>query len=1088
MNIDNKSKLLGDKLKEELENNSEVYIISPNFSIYAFDALRKELSNIKKLKFIFSSPIFIQENIKDKLIKERREYFIPNALNENNLYGTEYELKLKNKLTQKAIAKDCADWIKLKADFKSNITGKDVYSFIQLHKENKIITFNQTKDFTSSGLGYEASNDFFTNIIISENNDSDKYLFNVFNSIWNSQNYSMDVTNNMINYISSAYVDNAPNYIYFLSLYNIFKDFLSDITNSDYLPNEATGFKNSAIWSKLYNFQKDGVIGVISRLEKFNGCILADSVGLGKTFTALGVMKYYASRNKNILVLAPKKLADNWNRYRNNVKTNIFMQDKISFDVLYHTDLGRVQGESNGINLKTINWNNYDLVVIDESHNFRNNNSRTNKESRYQFLQNKVLNSNVKSKVLMLSATPVNNKFTDLKNQLALAYGEDKISFDEKLDTSKPADNILRSAQYVFNEWIKLPNKERKTSDLIDRLDIDFAKLLDNVTIARSKKHITKYYNVDDIGNFPKRLEPISKYSELSVDDSALKIEKIYERLVQVNMSVYSPLDYVLQSRISKYQEIYDKKTKIGTTFKQSDRGRALKNLMATNILKRLGSCVESFRLTLAKILEKNKTTFNNIIKFEKGDLLSNNLSYEQVEEENLMNEDFDIDNYESTSGKVKIDFNDMDLRTWKSELEKDIDLLSDLLEHMEKISPYKDQKLKDLVELIKNKIKNPINKNNKKILIFSEYADTVNYLYENLAPLFKNMGINSAKVHGSQQANKATIDCYNDAETILTFFSPKSKERDLIFPDDKDKEIDLLFATDCVSEGQNLQDCDYCINYDIHWNPVKITQRFGRIDRIGSLNKYIQLVNFWPNIDLDEFLEIKEKINSKMLMVNASATTDDNPIKLDDEFGSDYRKEQIKRLQNGELQDLEDIDGSISLTDLGLNEFRMDIQEYIKDNGIPKNITNGLYAIVKHDKLKDIQKGVIFVLKNTNQKNHLGKVNRLHPYYLVYLNESGKVIHTHMEAKEILDKLRSICKPETKPLDDLCNDFNHETNDGYDMQKYSALLDKAIESIIQVKKGNDIDDIFSGNARSLFKNNISGLNDFELISFVIVK
>ena len=1084
--IDNKVRLLGDDLKKEIGRGAKVKIVASYFSIYAFEALKRELSEVAELQFIFPTPAFVQQSVKDKLKKETREYFIPKRLQETSLYGTEFEIRLRNQLTQKVIARECAEWICAKVQFRSNITEDRPQNFIYVETASRKAIYMPIEGFTSVDLGYEKNNMMFQGIMKNDEDSYTKFFFNQFQNIWNDHSKLQDVTQAIVDYISSAYTDNSPEFIYFVTLYNIFSEFLDDIMSEDFMPNEGTGFKNSLVWQKLYSFQRDGAIGVIQKLEKYNGCILADSVGLGKTFTALAVMKYYASRNKNILVLAPKKLANNWNQYRDNVRTNLFYKDRIHFDVLYHTDLGRTHGFSNGHDLSKFNWDNYDLVVIDESHNFRNANSYRDKETRYDFLINKVLKSGVRTKVLMLSATPVNNRFTDLKNQLALAYGDDYAEFNERLDTSKSVDVVLSNAQRAFNEWTKLPKEQRKAADLMSRLDIDFSILLDNVTIARSRKHITRYYDSSEIGSFPTRRKPASYYCDIARKEDTLSYNDIFNTLMGLTMGVYAPMNYILPSRISKYEALYD--TKVGrSTLKQVNREKALQRLMTINMLKRLESCVDSFRKTVRSICDANKRTYDSIIQFENNRASSRTLEFSQIDEETLDDEDFDITN-EGTLGKVRIDFSDMDLYLWKRDLKYDIETLEALDELMCYVTPDRDLKLQKLIEIVEDKIEHPFNPGNRKILIFSAFADTTNYLYENLAPmLLEKYGLYSARIQGASSGNATNIRGEKDTDRLLMLFSPISKERDVAFPAEKDLNIDVLIATDCVSEGQNLQDCDICINYDIHWNPVRIVQRFGRIDRIGSKNQYIQLVNFWPNVSLDEYINLNARVENRMTLVDATATGDDNII-ASEQADLDYRKEQLKKLQEGNLQDLEDVDGSITITDLGLNEFRMDMVAYIKEHGEPKNIAHGLYCVVRHDDEKNIPKGVIYVLKNRNPSVNIGDKNRLHPYYLVYLDEAGNIVHNHMEVKAILDILRTTCKRHTEPIADLCRAYNRETKDGYKMDKYSRLLDKSIESIIDVKEADDLNTLFNTGSDILFNSGIQGLDDFELITFVVIK
>ena len=1086
--IDNQNKLLGDDIKSELKKGSKLKIVASCFSIYAFNALKEELKNIKELQFIFSLPTFIEDKIADKLKKESREFYIPNEVRENTLYGTPFEVKLKNKLTQKVIARECAKWIEEKVKFKSNISAASVPNFIAINREDKDIVYMPVTNFTTGELGYEKDNAIFQAITKLDDVSGTAMFLKQFESMWNDGKKFEDVTDKIVEYIWSAYKENAPEYIYFIILYNIFSSFLQDLTE-DYMPNELTGFKDTLIWKKLYNYQKDAAIGIINKLEKYNGCILADSVGLGKTFTALAVMKYYDLKNKSILVLCPQKLSDNWNRYIGNKKTNIFYKDKIRFDVLYHTDLGRKSGKSNGQNLDEIYWENYDLIVIDESHNFRNNNPYKNKETRYQFLMNKVIKPGVKTKVLMLSATPVNNKFKDLQNQLALAYCGDLEDFENKLDTDVPIRQIFLKAQRAFDKWIKIPSEERHAKDLLDNLDMDFSILLDSVTIARSRKHIVKYYDTKDIGSFPKRLKPKSYYCNLTDKSDVLGYDGIYNEIHRMTLAVYAPMSYILKSKLEKYRELYDTKVQGRGTLKQSSREKSLQRLMTIMMLKRLESSVEAFRITVNKILNMNLEALDNIKEYEKSKkniftYATHNLSEREIDE--LSDDDLDF-NEETTKGKVKIEFKDMDLLSMKRDITQDVNILTHLKNQMGRIDIKNDTKLNQLLKIIEDKINNPYNEGNRKILIFSAFSDTTTYLYNFISVYLKDKyNIETAKVEGGSGGNKSTISGLTDMDKILTFFSPMSKEKASLYPDESG-ELTVLIGTDCISEGQNLQDCDICINYDIHWNPVRIVQRFGRIDRIGSKNKFIQLVNFWPNITLDEYINLKDRVMGRMTIVDAASTADDNPIS-EEQLNTDYRRIQLKKLQEGELQDLEDVDGSINITDLGLNDFKMDMNQYIKENGEPKYVPKGMHAVVRSNEKLGIEKGVIYVLKNNINEIDIKKQNILHPYYMVYVKDNGQIKYNHLEIKNILDILRVTCKNKNEPIKDVCSKFNRETKDGYKMDKYSELLESAIESIVNVKKAKDIKSLFTEGSQVLFQERINGLDDFELIAFVVIK
>lgn len=1082
--IDNQIEKLGDDLKKEIKSNSKINIASSIFSMYGYNELRRELEDVKELRFIFTDPTFIKSESNKK---QKREFEINNDIREKSVNGSEFEVKLKNELNGKSIAKECARWIKQKVKFKSNIAGEKIDKFISVDNDKNLITYLNVDEFSSVGFGYEKDNSLFKIITkIDDNYTTSKHYLNAFNELWNDEDHLKDVTEELINFIENLYKENSPEFIYYVTLYNIFNEFLEDITE-DELANDKTGFKNSAIWKNMYDFQKDAVLGIINKLERHNGCILADSVGLGKTFTALGVIKYYQERNKSILVLCPKKLADNWNTYTSNYVDNILAGDRFNYDVLFHTDLSRDFGDSNGINLSRVNWGNYDLVVIDESHNFRNNNARKERETRYQRLLNNVMKAGVKTKVLMLSATPVNNKFLDLKNQLALAYEGNTGEIDPKINPSKSIDMILKNAQTAFNEWSKLDPKTRTGEDLLKKLNVnfDFFKLLDSVTIARSRKHIEKYYDMSKIGKFPTRLKPISITSELTDIENFMTIKNIYESLSKLNMSIYSPFDYILPNMYDYYSELYDTDVKEGkASLKQADRERSLQILMRINLLKRLESSVHSFRLTLNKIMDLVNNTLEAIEEFETRGI---NSSFDQIDVSNY-NTDENIeelleDNF-NIGGKVKVDLRDMNTIGWKNDLQEDYEVLKALSYEMDRITPSRDSKLNQLKDLIGVKINNPINLNNKKILIFSAYADTARYLYDNISnELLSHYGLNSSLVTGTG-SNECTLKIKNEFNNILINFSPKAKHREQLYPNMHD-EIDVLIATDCISEGQNLQDCDFLINYDIHWNPVRIIQRFGRVDRIGSENNVIQLVNFWPNISLDDYINLKNRVENRMLILDATATGEDNVL-TNQSNDMEYRKEQLKKLKE-EVVDIEEMGNGISITDLGLNDFRMDLVSYIEKNGDLNKIPFGMHSVVNSDPSKGIEKGVIYILKNINNNVNINNTNQLHPFYLVYIKEDGNIVSNHLNVKNTLDILRLVSKGKNEPVKEAYNKFNDTTNDGKNMNNYSTLLNSSIESIINIKDESDIDSLFRKGGTTVLSNDIKGLDDFELVSFMVI-
>lgn len=1073
--FDNVTNIVRDDMEKTIKRNSKVSVAAACFSMYAYSELKKQLESIDEFRFIFTSPTFVTEKAK----KQKREFYIPRLTREQSLYGTEFEIKLRNEMTQKAIAKECADWIRRKATFKSNTTSENMAGFMVTDSGTEKTAYMPLNGFTTVDIGCERGNNSYNMVNSFETPFSAQYL-QLFDSLWNDKEKLQDVTDVVLENITTAYNENSPELIYFITLYNVFSEFLEDVSE-DVLPNEATGFKNSKIWNMIYDFQKDAALAIINKLEKYNGCILADSVGLGKTFTALAVIKYYENRNKSVLVLCPKKLAENWNTYKDNYVNNPIAADRLRYDVLFHTDLSRDHGTSNGLDLDRLNWGNYDLVVIDESHNFRNGgelSGEDQKENRYLKLLNKVVRAGVKTKVLMLSATPVNNRFNDLKNQLALAYEGTPELIDEKLNTSKSIDEIFRQAQTAFNAWSKLPAVERTTDNLLRRLDFDFFEVLDSVTIARSRKHIEKYYNTEKIGKFPERRKPISLRPSLTDLPSAINYNEIYEQLTQLQLEIYTPSAYIFPSKMQKYIDLTHHK---GNNLTQSGREEGIRRLMSVNLLKRLESSVSSFRLTLERIHELIMKTIDGITQYEKyGEA---NIDMYEADSDDFDMADQNTD-YFTVGRKVKIDLADMDYKSWKDVLQKDADTLELLILMIADITPEHDTKLQELYKLISQKIENPINPGNKKVLIFTAFSDTAEYLYDNVSRyVMEKYGLNTGMISGTVDGRTTLKNFKATFNNILTCFSPVSKDRDVLMPGSK-KDIDILIATDCISEGQNLQDCDYCVNYDIHWNPVRIIQRFGRIDRIGSRNKQIQLVNFWPDLTLDEYINLKARVETRMKISVLTSTGDDNPISSEEKGDLEYRREQLNKLQT-EVVDLEDMSGGISIMDLGLNEFRLDLLEYIKTHPDLDHMPFGLHSVVK--KTEDLPEGVLFVLKNRNNGVNIDSLNRIHPFYMVYISLEGEVVCDYLNPKKLLDDMRLLCRGKDEPIVEVYDRFNKETDDGRDMSEMSALLSDAINSIIDTKEESDIDSLFKSGGTSALLSEVKGIDDFELVTFLVV-
>lgn len=1068
--IDNINRTVGKDLKKTLRKGSRVSVASAVFSIYAYQELRKELENVDGFDFIFTSPTFVKE----KAPHEKREFYIPQASRERSIYGTEFEVRLRNELSQKAIAKECAEWIRRKARFRANVTYGSMNSFLNVSDEKGVISYSPMNGFTSVDLGFRNGDSISNLVMKSDYNESRQFLM-LFDHLWNDEGKVEDVTEQVLDSITAAYEENSPELIYFMTLYNIFNEFLEDISG-DYLPREGVGFRESVIWNTLYPFQKDAVLAIINKLETYSGCILADSVGLGKTFTALAVVKYYECRNKSVLVLCPKKLSDNWNMYRNRYRTNPLMEDRLRYDVLYHTDLSRKKGRSNGMELSQIMWENYDLVVIDESHNFRNggDTSTDDRKNRYQRLLEDVVEKGVETKVLMLSATPVNNRFKDLHNQLQIAFAGNRLLSETNLKLEASIEDVFARAQKAFRRWSELPPGERTTDRLQQILEFDFFTLLDSVTIARSRRHIERYYSMDDIGRFPRRLSPISLRPGITELGDTLSYKDISSKLDMMTLAVYTPTDFLLPSKRAKY---------VGPeNMNRSGREQGIKRLMSIALLKRLESSIHSFRITLGKVRYKVQTAMSAIDGYERNHSCKASIaSGDDIQE-------IDVDEYSEdvfSSGKdVRIEIADMDYVSWKRELNHDLLIIDELLKGVEAVTPEHDLKLNTLRDVIRQKAKEPINPGNRKVLVFSAFSDTADYIYDRLSNDPELKGFHFGRVTGSKGSVSTLPGVGSDFNDVLTCFSPVSKKKDSLLPD-IDGEIDILIGTDCISEGQNLQDCDFCVNYDIHWNPVRIIQRFGRVDRIGSRNEVIQLVNFWPDMGLDEYINLKTRVEDRMRLSILTSTGDDDPINMGEQGDLDYRKEQLKRLQE-EVVDIEEMQSGVSILDLGLNEFRLDLVDYVKTHGDLERAPHGLHAIIPSS--EDSPPGIVFVLRNINDNVNRDKQNRLHPFYMVYISDEGEIICDHLSPKRILDMMRFGCRGNDEPCSELCKAFNQETDDGRNMSHVSDLLSKSIDAIVERKEQSDLDSFLSGGDMTFSGPRISGLDDFELICFLVVR
>lgn len=1046
-----------DILNTALADKGALMVASPEFSLFAFEELRTRL----------------------RLVTEARFVLPPIGTDGLGLFGSEFDRAARNHLQLRWLARSCAQWLDAKADvrFAPKILPQAMM-IVQGAETSSAVVGGCT--FSTDGLGVAPHNPFaFTQY---SETPADVASYRAwFDGVWNSTaggNQKATLTRRLEQIAEHA----PPRDIYFHILHQLFKD-LNNELDEDKIIKSATGIRDTKVWKKLYKFQRDAVVGAIDKLERIGGCVIADSVGLGKTFEALAVIKYYELRNDRVLVLCPKRLRDNWTLYKANDRRNVLAADRLNYDVLNHTDLSRDGGQSGDIDLSHLNWGNYDLVVIDESHNFRNKPTHKEKESRYDRLMSQVIKAGVKTKVLMLSATPVNNRLADLKNQIAFmteandqalsAYGLPSI------------DVTINKAQAQFNKWLELPEAERRPARLMDMLGFDYFKLLDMLTIARSRKHIQRYYGTAETGQFPERLAPMNIKADVDLRGEFRPIREINNEIRRLTLGAYAPLRYVMPHKQAAYDEKYSTKIRGGQSqFRQVDREESLIHLMRVNMLKRMESSVASFALTVGRQLTEVEAMIGKIDAHVEG-----------IEETAVDDVDIDDPAFETllVGRKVKVLLQDVDRVRWRQDLVEDRDRLKALLAAAQSVTPERDAKLAALKQVIGGKIRTPLNPGNRKILVFTAFSDTADYLYRHLSAWARDThGVNVAVVTGSG-TNKSTLSgVRSDMSSILSAFSPRSKER----PADLEKEgdIDLLIATDCISEGQNLQDCDFLINYDIHWNPVRIIQRFGRVDRIGSTNTRIQLVNFWPNMELDEYLDLESRVSGRMVLLDVSATGEENVIEF--QAGNqmndlEYRRTQLQKLQDAVI-DLEDLSSGVSIADLTLNDFRIDLTGYLRDNkdGLESR-PFGTYAVTMAPEEGEnaLPPGTIFCLRAMGEEAQKSAEPGypLNPHYVVHVGEEGEVLLPYTQAKQVLDRLKKLAMGQDRPVEDACVAFDKATAGGRDMEPYQKLLSRAVSSIVGKKEERAVASLFSPGGTHAMKGEFAGMNDFEVVAFLVI-
>ena len=1081
---------VGDFLKRMVQPGAHLSIVSAYFTIHAFEALREQLIGISDLKFLFGDPQFVR--VLDPEKTERKIFQVEND-----------QIKLQNRLQQKRIARECAEWIEQKVDIRSvkraGLLHGKLYHVDNQGVEQAILG---SSNFTVYGLGLgKANNNIELNLIVDSSRDRQD-LKQWFQELWDDPELVADVRDEVLGYLNQMYSNHAPEFIYFKTLFHLFEQYLDEQRRSDLLTVQSQ-IVDTEIWRALFEFQRDGVKGAINKILKHNGCIIADSVGLGKTYEALAVIKYFELRNDKVLVLCPKKLRDNWTVYQaqNNSPLNPFVRDRLSYTVLSHTDLSRDGGRSGDIDLSLVNWGNFDLVVIDESHNFRNNARGRRDEagniirkSRYERLMEEIIKSGVKTKVLLLSATPVNNDLKDLRNQLYFLTEDRDDAFRETLGIVSLRDT-LAVAQRVFTEWSQHGSGHRIV-DLLERLSSAFFTLLDEVTIARSRKHIKQYYSatIDRLGGFPERSQPQAIYPEIDLRGRFLSYDRLNDEILQYRLSLFNPSRYVLPEHRGRYDK------GMVRNFSQAQRETYLIAMMKVNFLKRLESSIHAFALTMERTITKIEALEQKIHDYQRRRSAAAEIEAEPLPFDAVDTDDDDLRDALSVGQGLKFRLDHLDVESWLRDLQRDKQQLDLLLSSAKGVTTAHDAKLHELKQLIEEKVRRPttdkLDRPNRKALVFTAFADTAVYLYDSLRDWARGeLGIHIALVSGGAAENRATLG-RADFNQILTNFSPVAKQRDKIPQLPQDEQIDLLIATDCISEGQNLQDCDLVINYDIHWNPVRIIQRFGRIDRIGSINRTVQLVNFWPTQDLNKYINLKSRVEARMALVDLTATGDDNLLTaegLEDLIADDlrYRDKQLLKLKD-EVLDLEDFSESVALTEFSLDDFRLDLAKYIEQSRqkLAKEPI-GLYAVTSHTwSAYDVTKpGVIFCLRHTGTTPEGQTINPLQPFYLVYVRDDGTARFGFAQPKQILEIYRELCLGRSAPDETLCSLFDRETRDGADMHRYSDLLGAAVLDIERRFRGRSIDRLLAGRDALLVAENqrTQGMEDFELVTWLVI-
>ena len=1053
-----------DLIRPWIQRGHQIDMVSPAFSLFAYSELLDELPQVSRARFVLPPQPASSQGATDDTL---------------GLLGSAADRPHRNKLQAPWLSRKLAAWLEQTAEVRHAQGAVPQGTLVLRDGEGRAQqAVMGSFAFSTDGLGVTPGNPLSL-IQASENLAEAQMLSQWFDSQWAMLRDQPQAKAELIERLRGLGSHRDASSVYALMLHHLFAN--GDGLDEERIVKSATGIRNTVVWKKLYKFQRDGVVGAIDKLDRFGGCIIADSVGLGKTFEALAIIKYHELRNDRVLVLCLKRLRDNWTLYKANDRRNVLASDRFNYDVLNHTDLSRDGGHSGDIDLSHVNWGNYDLVVIDESHNFRNKKSpRQGNETRYDRLMRKIIKEGVKTRVLMLSATPVNNRLADLKNQIAfVTEGDDTALVEHGIDS---IEQTTRKAQIQFNRWLTMDEAERTPGHLVEMLGFDYFTLLDHLTIARSRRHIERYYGTDETGKFPGRLPPINIKADVDLAGQFRAIKDINLEIRRLNLASYAPLRYVLPHKQAAYDAKYSTEIRGGESFfRQADREESLIHLLRVNVLKRMESAVSSFSLTVQRQLKDVEAVLAHI---ENRDA--------DIEEIDIADVDIDDPAFESllVGRKVKVLLSDVDLIRWKQDLIEDRNRLATLLAAAQQVDAARDAKLAKLRDMIEQKCRQPINADNRKIIVFSAFSDTAQYLYANLADWAKrSLGIDAALVTGSAGIQSTLPGLRKNMSSVLSAFAPRAKERPVDMADEG--EIDLLIATDCISEGQNLQDCDWLVNYDIHWNPVRIIQRFGRIDRIGSPNQNIQLVNFWPNMELEEYIGLEQRVSGRMVLLDVSATGEENLI--EQQSGNpmndlEYRRKQLLKLQDTVI-DMEDLSNGVSITDLTLTDFRIDLAQYLKEHpGQLEGLPLGTYAVTTSIDA-DIVPGVIFCLRAEGAVAAKGQPSDypLAPIYLAHVGDDGAVLLPYPQAKRILDRLKRLALGRELADAAASATFDKQTRQGEDMRHAQKLLAAAVASVAGKNEERAVASLFSPGGTHAMKGEFAGSNDFEVLAFMVV-